>query len=413
VSLGPSPSGAGPGWVRAVAAIALNELRRAATDRAALFFMLALPVIIIVIIGSTFGGTESIDIGALDRDGSSRSQALVEALDRADGVSVARYQSLDSLRRDVRTGALSAGVVIPAGYGRQVDGATGSDSGSTGDARATVDLVSDPTSTSVAAVRATVEAAVAGEAVRAGAARFAADQAGVDPDEARATADRLADDLPAAGVRTTPVNGDDRDQDLSRFSYTAPSNLVLFVFINTLMVGALLANDRKRGIVDRLLVTPHGTGTILAGIGAAKLTFALVQSALIVTIGAVLFGVHWGDPLAAGLLIVVFAAVATAVGLLVGSTVSDADQAQAIGSPIAIAMGMLGGCMWPLSIVPGAMRTLGHVVPHAWAMDAWIELVYDGGGLSAIATQLAVLAGFAAVLGVVAARRLRSAVASY
>jgi ABC-2 type transport system permease protein len=405
----PAPSR--PGRARAVAAIALNELRRAATDRAALFFALALPVIIIVIIGSTFGATESLDIGALDRDGSDRSHALVEALDRSDGVSVERYHSLDSLRRDVRTGALSAGVVIPAGYGREVAGVSGA--GTDGDTRATVDLVSDPTSTSVAAVRATVEAAVAGEAVRAGAARFAADHAGVDPAEARATADRLADDMPAAGVRTTPVNGDDRDEDLSRFSYTAPSNLVLFVFINTLMVGALLANDRKRGIVDRLLVTPHGTGTILAGIGAAKLAFALVQSALIVTIGAVLFGVDWGDPVAAVLLIVVFAAVATAVGLLVGSTVSDADQAQAIGSPIAIGMGMLGGCMWPLSIVPGAMRTVGHLVPHAWAMDAWIKLVFDGGGLSAIVPQLAVLAGFAAVLGVVAARRLRSALAPY
>jgi linearmycin/streptolysin S transport system permease protein len=393
---------------RAVAAIALNELRRAAIDRTALFFALALPVIIIVIIGSTFGGTPSLEIGTIDRDHSDPSASLVEALDRAEGVSVERYDSLDSLRRDVRTGAVAAGVVIPSGYGDRVDS---TDERTT----ATVDLVSDPTSNSVAAVRTTVEGAVADEAVRAAAARFAAGHGGGDAAQARATADRLSADLPTAGVRSVDVEGDGTDDgdEPNRFSYTAPANLVLFVFINTMVVGAMLANDRKRGIVDRLLVTPHGTGTILAGIGAAKLVFALVQSALIVTIGALLFGVSWGDPIGAALLVVVFAAVSTAVGLLVGSIVSDAEQAQAIGSPIAIGMGMLGGCMWPLDIVPSAMRTIGHVVPHAWAMDAWIGLVFDGDSVAGIVPQLAVLAGFAVVLGWAAARRLRSAITSY
>jgi ABC-2 type transport system permease protein len=389
---------------RAVGVIALNELRRAATDRTALFFSLALPVIIIVIIGSTFGGTPSLEVGTLDRDHSDPSAALVDTLDGTEGVAVERYDSLDSLRRDVRTGTVAGGLVIPPGYSREVADA---DAG-------TVDLISDPTSNSVAAVRATVEAAVADEAVRAAAARFAADHGGSDVAEARATADRLAVDLPSAGVHAVDIDGGDgTDEGLNRFSYTAPSNLVLFVFINTLVVGAMVANDRKRGIIDRLLVTPHGTGTILAGIGAAKLAFALVQSALIVVIGSLLFGVDWGDPVAAALLVVVFAAVSTAVGLLVGSTVSDAEQAQAIGSPIAIGMGMLGGCMWPLDIVPSAMRTVGHVVPHAWAMDAWIGLVFDGDSVAGILPQLAVLTGFAVVIGALAARRLRSVLTSY
>jgi ABC-2 type transport system permease protein len=395
---------------RAVGVIALNELRRAATDRTALFFSLALPVIIIVIIGSTFGGTPSLEVGTLDRDHSDPSATLVDALDGTEGVAVERYDSLDSLRRDVRTGTVAGGLVIPSGYGADVAGTDGNADAGT----ATVDLISDPTSNSVAAVRATVEAAVADEAVRAAAARFAADHGGSDVAEARATADRLAVDLPSAGVHAVDIDGvDDTDEGLNRFSYTAPSNLVLFVFINTLVVGAMVANDRKRGIIDRLLVTPHGTGTILAGIGAAKLAFALVQSALIVVIGSLLFGVDWGDPVAAALLVVVFAAVSTAVGLLVGATVSDAEQAQAIGSPIAIGMGMLGGCMWPLDIVPSAMRTIGHVVPHAWAMDAWIGLVFDGDSVAGILPPLAVLTGFAVVIGTVAARRLRSVLTSY
>src|SRR5690606_28151912 len=148
--------------------------------------------------------------------------------------------------------------------------------------------------------------------------------------------------------------------------------------------GALLALDRQRGIVRRLLATPHGTGTILAGIGAAKLSIALAQSALVLAVGALFFDVDWGTPVAYVPLIVLFAMVAAAVGLLVG-------------------------CMWPREIVPPVMRAIGHVAPHAWAMDAWRDLVFDHRGLGDIAVELAVLAGFTVVLGLLAARQLRRA----
>ncbi|HEY8527896.1 MAG TPA: ABC transporter permease [Acidimicrobiales bacterium] len=395
--------------MRTVAVIALHELRRTATDRVVLFFAVALPIVITVIIGSTFGGTESLDVGVLDRDDTARSRELVASLDEADGVAVERYDSPAELRRDVRTGAVAAGVVVPTGYGRDVDRTDGS---------ATVELVSDPTSTAVAAVRATVQGAVADEAVRVGAARFAADHGGGDLRAARAEVDRLAGELPAATVRTVAVESDGGGPDgggatdLSTFSYTAPANLVLFVFVNTAMVGAVIAEDRKRGIIPRLLATPHGTGTILAGMGAAKLTFALVQSALLTVVGALLFGVDWGDPVAAAVLVVLWAAVASAVGVVVGSFVAAVEQAQALVPPLGVAMGMLGGCMWPLDIVPPAMRAAGHLVPQAWAMDAWIGLVFDGEGLAGVLPQVAVLAAFAVVLGVVAARRLRTVLTS-
>jgi ABC-2 type transport system permease protein len=190
------------------------------------------------------------------------------------------------------------------------------------------------------------------------------------------------------------------------FDYTAPSNLVLFTFINTTVAGTVIAAERRQGITRRLLASPHGTGTILAGIGASKLLFALVQSALIVTVGTLVFGVSWGDPLAAGLLIVLFALVATSVGLLLGASVRNPDQAQAVGVPIAIALAMLGGCMWPLEVVPPLMRAVGHVAPHAWAMDAWQDVIFDGAGVAAVAGPLAVLSGFAVVLGLAARRRL-------
>jgi ABC-2 type transport system permease protein len=69
-------------------------------------------------------------------------------------------------------------------------------------------------------------------------------------------------------------------------------------------------------------------------------------------------------------------------------------------------MGMLGGAMWPLEIVGTTMRTIGHAVPHAWAMDAWVELVSENGSARDVLGEVGVLLAFAAVFLALGTRRL-------
>jgi ABC-2 type transport system permease protein len=241
-----------------VLAIAVLQLRRMARDRTALLFTVVLPVVIILVIGTTFGGGR-FGVGVVDEDGSAASRALVRALSRNDAVEVTRYGSLDRLRPDVRPDAVTAGLVIPAGYGAAL---------ARGDT-ASVALIADPTSTAAVAVQATVRGLVGDEAVVVAASRAAGD----DEAAGRAAA-RLAPTLPQPGVRTVTVGGGEAPR-LGSFDYTAPANLVLFVFVNTLVVGTFLAGERRQGITRRLLATPHGTGTIVAGVGLARFAFAL------------------------------------------------------------------------------------------------------------------------------------------
>lgn len=140
-----------------------------------------------------------------------------------------------------------------------------------------------------------------------------------------------------------------------------------------------------------------------------RFAIALLQAVLIVAVGALLFDVDWGDPLGAAALTLVFVLLSTGAGMLVGAVARTGDQASSIGPPIGIAFGMLGGCMWPLEIVGDAVRTIGHAVPHAWAMDAWIDLVFDGERIAAIAPELAVLAAWTVALLALASWRLSHA----
>jgi ABC-2 type transport system permease protein len=375
-------------------------LRRLARDRLALFFVVLLPVVIILVIGITIGEGESdrLPVGVLDQGGGPLGAELQADLATSPALEPRGYDSLDALRKAVRRGVVAAGVVVPAGYDQALR--AGRD--------AQVTFVVDQTRSAPAAVRTAVAAAVTRQAAIVRAARFAAGTAGVSFDAALARARALSGEQAQVRVEATTIGG--RENALpSGFNYTAPSNLVLFVFITSLAGAAALVEERRLGVTTRMLAAPTTASTILFGETLSRFLVALLQGLIVFTIGWLVFGVHWGDPPAALLLVTVFALVGTGAGMLFGTVLRTAEQATSIGPPVGIALGMLGGCMWPLAIVPAPMRVAGHLFPHAWAMDAFIDLISEDAGLAGIAGKLAVLAGFAAVLLAVATWRLRRA----
>jgi ABC-2 type transport system permease protein len=196
----------------------------------------------------------------------------------------------------------------------------------------------------------------------------------------------------------------------SPFSYTAPSNLVLFAFITALVTSAAVVSARQSGVTRRVLASPTPAGAIIGGELVAAFLIALFEAALMLVVGRVFFGVLWGPTLAVVPLLVAIALASAGAGMLLATFVRTPEQAITLGPPIGIAAGMLGGCMWPLEGVGPLMRGVGHVVPQAWAMDAFIRLVFDEAGLTRIAGPLAILLVYAVVLLSFATLRLRRSV---
>jgi ABC-2 type transport system permease protein len=374
-------------------------LRRLARDRLALFFMVLPPVVIILVIGVTFGdGSERLPVGVVDQGGGPLGAELEADLAASPALDPRGYDNLDALRKAVRRGVVAAGVVIPAGHDQALRAGRAAD----------VTFVVDQTRPAPAAVRSAVAAATSRQAAMVQAARFAATTAGVPFDAALARARALAGGQQQVRVEATTIGGR-QDALPSGFNYTAPSTLVLFVFITSLAGAAALIEERRLGVTRRMLAAPTTASAILLGETLGRFLVALLQGLIVFTVGWLVFGVDWGDPPAALLLMTVFALVGTGAGMLFGSLLRTPEQATSIGPPVGIALGMLGGCMWPLAIVPAPMRLAGHLFPHAWAMDAFIDLISKGAGLAGIAGKLAVLAGFAAVLLALATWRLRRA----
>lgn len=380
---------------RGLWAFASVVVRTIFRDRMALFFIIVFPVVVIVIIGSTFGGERGVPIGVALLDASPLAREVRGELQAEDGVSVRTYGSADAVRTALRREVITTGVIVPAGLDATV--AAGRP--------ATVVVVSEPTSEIALTARLIVQGALGRVASRIGAAQVVTQELGGDFEENLALVP-ASNRQRAVGVVVEDV-GRSRVRDLSRFSLTAPQNLVLFVFINALTSGTFLVTIRRAGVLRRSRATPTAVGTVLAGLSLGWFVFALMQSAIILTIGALLFGVRWGDPLAAGALVVVFAVVGTGAGLLVGAIGRNEDRVSAITPVVGIVLGALGGCMVPLDVFPETMRTVARAVPHFWAMRAWQALVFEGRGIGAIGTNLAVLAIFGATMLTAATLLLR------
>jgi ABC-2 type transport system permease protein len=380
-------------------AVAGVTLRRMIRDRRALMFMLALPVAIIVIIGVTLGGVNRFRVGVVDSGPGPVGQRVVTAISDSPALAASHYADESAARTALRRGEISAYVLIPADFDRAVQSGQPT----------VVPVVAETAASDGRGAQSAIDAVVTRQAVMIQAADFAVAQTGGTFAERLDTASATAAATPAVPIEARDVNGAARVLPVG-FSYSTPTMLVLFVFINALTAGGTIAENRRLGVYERALAAPVGAGALVGGETIAYFGLALTQSALIVAIGSAAFGVSWGDPAAAAALIVVWALVAAGAGVLCGTLFRTPEQANAIGPAAGIALGMLGGCMWPLAIVGSTLRTVGHLAPQSWAVDAWTALLSRHGGLDAIGRELAVLAGFAVVLLVLAAVRLRRSI---
>ena len=382
-----------------VAAVVTADGRRLRRDRTALFFILVLPACIILIVGIGIGGANNrLTVGIVDKNAGPLGAELRSALARSPRLRLESFGDAESLRAAVRHSEVIAGVVIPTDY----------DTALRAGRPTKVEFVVDPAGQASLAARGSVAAAVDAQAGTAAAARLAATTSGTTFEAGYRQARSLAAAGGGVGVKVSTATG--RAPLPLGFSYTAPSNLVLFVFITSLAAGGAIVFARRLGVTRRMLATPTPPTVALLGQAGSRFLTAVFQGLFILVLGAVVFGVHWGDILAAGILVLVFALVATGAALIIGTMARTEEQTGAIGPPIGIALGMLGGCMWPLVIVPPVMRAVGHGTPHAWAMDGFITLVARDGHLRNIGPDLLAMALFAVLLLSAGTWRLRRAI---
>ncbi|MFH1474855.1 MAG: ABC transporter permease [Chloroflexota bacterium] len=364
--------------------IAVVNVRRLLRDRTSLFFVFVLPIVLIVVLGTVYGGRVAPRMGIVATDSGALGAELVDAIRNGSvKLELKEPATVEELRSRVEDGTLEIGVIVPPGYDATLRGG--------GVAKVTV--LGQPQS-AVSALGEAVSAAIAEQAAAVGAARLAVSRAGMPFDEALATARSVQGRLAGVTVAVERIGEGIFPATTGAFAPGAQSQLVLFMFLTSMTAATQLILTRQLGVSRRMVASPVGVGTILAGETLGRFGVAMVQGLFIVLLSAVIFGVSWGDPLAAGLIVVLFALVGTGAAMVVGVFSNNPDQAGALGVMAGMLLGALGGAMVPLEIFPEPAHTIAYFTPQAWAIQGLREVALRDGAIGDVLVELAVLALF-------------------
>lgn len=379
--------------------IAMTSVRRLLRDRSNIFFVFILPMLLILILGSVFGGSSKSRIGIVAVDAGALGRDLQTRIAAADGVVVRSVSGRDAAIVAVERGQLEAAVILPTGYDAALrEGKT-----------VTVEFVARP-DPSTQVLRNTVDSAVTGQGALLRAASFAVAQGVSDFSAALTKAEAIAKNVQGIKIEQQTVGEPFVFNQLGKFQLGAYTQLLLFVFLTSMTGSTALIQSRQLGVSRRMLSTPTPVRTILIGEALGRFGVAMVQGLFIILGTSIFFGVDWGDPLGATATFLLFALGASGVGMLMGATFKNDQQAGGIGVMLGIGLGALGGCMIPLAIMKIFSPTLwrvAHLTPHAWGIEAFDELILRHGTIADIPLELGVLAAFAIVAFTLGAWRLR------
>ncbi len=163
-----------------------------------------------------------------------------------------------------------------------------------------------------------------------------------------------------------------------RYQILVPSYTVMFAFFMVLTVGWLFVAERRQGTLVRLRAAPLTRGQILIGKLLPCLLLSLFQGLFLLAAGKLVFGMIWGPQ--PWLLIPVVAATSlSAMGLamLVAAVARTETQVAVYGSLLVLVLGAMSGSLMPRDLMPENMRQFSYVTPHAWALDAYSQLLIN------------------------------------
>jgi ABC-2 type transport system permease protein len=222
--------------------------------------------------------------------------------------------------------------------------------------------------------------------------------------------------LVSAGFLSRLVPG--HQQSLTRYG----SDYFTFVLVGTaslayftVALGSFssgLDEEQQQGTLEPLLASPNDPRILLLFGAAWPFLFATAQLIAYLVAGDLLFRARFASThllLAAAVLLLTVVAF-SAVGLAASSLMLLSKRTGPVVSLIAAAFALLGGVLYPISVLPRPLQFLAEALPMSHGLDGVRRALVAHLDVGAIVLDVAVLAAFSVVLLPLALQGFRWAV---
>jgi ABC-2 type transport system permease protein len=184
--------------------------------------------------------------------------------------------------------------------------------------------------------------------------------------------------------------------------------LIFFSFFTAASTAESIITEQEQHTLARLFTTPTMRTAILGGKFIGVFLLVLGQALVLTIVSALLFGVHWGQPLSVALVTLGLVVASGGFGVFLMSFVSSTQQAGPVLGVVLTIMGMAGGLFTTgFESLPGFLGSVSLLVPQGWALRGW-KLSLAGASASELYLPVAVMMAMGAVfftLGALAFRR--------
>jgi ABC-2 type transport system permease protein len=342
------------------------QIRR---DRGLLRMVALSPLIQLLIYGYVVAtDIRALPMVVLDRSASSESQRLVDRFVAGGYFELQEYApSLNAVEQHLNSGRSMMALVIPDDYARNIRRGV----------LAKVQLLVDGTNSNIA----TIALGYAGGVI------------------AAENAARLEQSLDRKGIRKIEAGIREEPRiwfnpSLRAINYMVPGIVcVLLMEMMVPLTAFSLVRERERGTIEQLMVTPLRAGELLIGKTLPYVFIGLMDALIILTAGAVWFGVPVpANILALFICTLMFIVVTLSMGILVATFVGTQQQAALSAQFVLVPNILLSGFMFPIESMPAGMQWVTAVLPMRYFLVIVRGIMMKGLGLLDLWDQILPLA---------------------
>jgi len=358
----------------------VRNLKETYRDMLALGFLLAFPLLFMVVFGAALSGnsTPTYNVAVLDNDNSAVSASFInDALDKVNIFKISQPASADDAFKSLKLGDLRAYIVIPKGFG---DAVAQDLQGQAVDIKLDITYdESDPT------ISEQITTTVNGTLLE-----FAQIK------------------IPVT-VNANPVNVGHKPKQID---FLAPGIIVFGLLIMIPTAARIMVRDKEKGYLARLLTTPTRPWEFILGYTLCMTLVAIAQIVFFMVF-AQLFGVRIAGNIGLAFMVFLLTAIASiGIGMVVASMSKSENQAEPLTWLFTMPLAVLSGVWFSISFMPKYIQIFANIFPYAHAVSSAREILIRGADIAAVQNDVLFLAAWAVgatVLGIIFfARTMRS-----
>jgi ABC-2 type transport system permease protein len=351
----------------------------------AMFFSLALPLVIMVLLGVLNIGSSSVTetVGVVDMAHNPTSQQVVQSLEKVSVLKL-NFGSRTSELNALKKGDRAAVVVLPADLGALITCPAGSPPA----CRPRPKPVSVPVFTNKSKPQ--------------------------DAQIARAIVTQFFDSASFAALGQPggiykPAVQDLPGQNFSYIDFLVPGIIALSIMqTGVFSVAFAFVQQKQTGVLRRLMATPMRVSEFLAAQVTTRLIMAAVQVVILLAVGIIGFHFHLAGNIVE-LLVACFlgSAIFISIGFAISGYAKDEQTVPALANIIVLPMMFLSGIFIPRDGMPGWLHSVTNFLPLTYVTDAIRAISLDGSHLWNLGSDVIGIAVWLVITVVLAIRLFR------